>query len=137
MTNAELSSALRAAADAIETLPESVLPISVDFYFGESKIHLRWNDFNRVFTKAKYWRDDSHERIEATAGGVLWHACNRLPESEPREVTLRGVIAGDGGDDDLALAIDSPQQMIDALSRFPIVHGAHAALDESEVRYGE
>jgi hypothetical protein len=104
MNNRDLSQALRSVASVIESLPEFARPLQVDFSQGQTRIQLAWQDFRRVFAKAKYWRDYTHERMEATTSGITWRACSPLPDVEPREVATCGIIAGDGGDDDLALA---------------------------------
>lgn len=94
MTRTQLSAALRQAADVIDSLPEFAQPFSADWYdpslrgAGNVRLQLIVGDFLRLFDRATYNRDGTHEYWSQESKGVLFHACRPLPEPQPREVSL-------------------------------------------------
>lgn len=105
MTREQLSTALRNAADAIDALPEFAQPFGAMFGYGGTRIQLTFEDFARLHCHAVSEYDGTCMRLSSVdSRGVEWHASHRPTSKKGEWSRPGGAIAGDGGDDELALA---------------------------------
>ena len=107
MNRQQLSLFLRSAADSIDALPEFARPFSASSDCSRMRIQIPYEHFERLFTSGKSKIVGNNQHVSTIdSSGIEWTACRQIErsESEWRPSKVAGVIAGDGGNDELALA---------------------------------